>query len=160
MTSAIQKLVCATGLFSILLSPACSNEDDRPRRGVPSEHPGVKFERMGPAITAEAIQSAIREHVRAQSEGGVYTVKDALLDKTWRLTLQTIHDPVRSFERAEQTIYFACADFRTLDGDDVVDIDFWLVSGWDQLEVTETKIHKVNRDPRFRYDGIQTREIE
>jgi hypothetical protein len=160
MTSADKKLARTVGLISMLLSPACSDEGDRPRRGVPSEHPGVKFESTGPTITADGVKAAIRGHVRAQSEGGVYLVKDALLGKTWRLTLDTVHDPVRTFEDDGRRIYFACAEFRSVGEDDVLDIDIWLFAGWDELEVTETKIHKVNGEARFGYDGLRTVEIE
>ena len=62
-----------------------------------------------------------------QVRGGVYVVKDPMLNKDWRLRLDKIHDPVREFQKDGKTIYFTCSDFKTEDGKVVLDIDLWMV---------------------------------
>jgi len=64
------------------------------------------------------------------------------------------------FEKDGQTIYFACSDFQSIDSDDVLDIDFWMVLDRDKLEVIDTKIHKLNGKPRFTYEGTEIKPIE
>jgi hypothetical protein len=58
------------------------------------------------------------------------------------------------------TIYFACSDFKSAGSEDVLDIDFWMVPKGNKLEVIDTKIHKVNGEPRYGYEGINIKEIK
>jgi len=130
------------------------------------EHPGKSVEEQkgtehpGKAITADFVKKSIQQHVKAQSKEGVFTVRDEKLSKEWRLKLSKVHDPVRSFEKEGQTIYFACSDFKSVDSKDVLDIDFWMVPKGNKLEVIDTKIHKVNGVPRYNYEGTTIKEIK
>ena len=128
-----------------------------------AEHPGTStVEHPGKAISADFVKKSIREHVenQAKSSGGVFVIHDDKLNKDWRLKLAKIHDPVRTFEKDGKTIYFACSDFDSADSKDVLDIDFWMVAKGNKLEVIDTKIHKVNGEPRFAYEGINIKEIK
>ncbi len=128
-----------------------------------ADHPGKStVEHPGKAITADSIKKSIEQHVNAQakSNNGVYMVQDPKLNKDWRLKLAKVHDPVRTFEKDGTTIYFACSDFNSVDSKDVLDIDFWMVSKGNKLEVIDTKIHKVNGEPRFGYEGTNIKEIK
>ena len=144
------------------LAAGCTEGSDRPGRGVPSEHPGVKLERMGPAVTAEGVKEAIRAHVETEASkgGGHYALKDPVLGRTWRLVPEKIHDPVRTFEKGGKRIYFACGDFRSLDGPEILDVDFWLTPGVHRLDVVEVRLHKVDGRERYTYAGFDTVEVQ
>ena len=127
-----------------------------------TEHPGTStVEHPGKAITADFVKKSIGKYVetQAKSTNGFFVIHDEKLNKDWRLKLAKIHDPVRTFEKDGQTIYFTCSDF-SADGKDVLDIDFWMVPKGKGLEVIDTKIHKVNGEPRYGYEGINIKEIK
>lgn len=157
--------------LSILLTTRFSIAAEHPGQPVTPgksviEHPGKSVEEQkggehpGKAITADFVKKSIRQHVKGQSKEGVFVVRDEKLNKEWRLKLSKVHDPVRTFEKDGQTIYFACSDFKSVDSKDVLDIDFWMVPKGDRLEVIDTKIHKVNGVPRYNYEGITIKEIK
>ncbi|CAG0969149.1 hypothetical protein GEOBC_01172 [Geobacteraceae bacterium] len=148
----------ALSLGALLISgPAMAAEHP----GSAVEHPGVKVEKKGTAITAKVVKKSIKEHVKAASKAtnGVFVVKDDKLNKEWKLKLDKIHDPVRKFEKEGKTIYFACSDFKAADSKDVLDIDFWMVEKSGTLEVIDTRIHKLNGEPRYTYEGTELKEI-
>jgi hypothetical protein len=131
-----------------------------------AEHPGkavekTKAEHPGKPVTAKFVKKSIKEHVKAQSKAtGNFVIHDDKLNKDWKLKLDKIHDPVRMFEKDGKTIYFTCSDFKSTEGKDVIDIDFWMVPKGDKLEVIDTKIHKVNGEPRYTYEGTEIKEIK
>jgi hypothetical protein len=130
------------------------------------EHPGKEVkttaEHPGKAVTADFVKESIKEHVKAQSKttDGIFVIHDDKLNKDWKLKLDKIHDPVRMFEKDGKMIYFTCSDFKSSEGKEVIDIDFWMVPKGDKLEVIETKIHKVNGKPRYTYEGTAIKEIK
>ncbi len=129
------------------------------------EHPGTKVdkpkaEHPGKPITADFVKKSIQDHVKDQSKEGVFMIGDEKLNKEWKLKLDKVHDPVRSFEKEGKTYYFTCVDLKSVDGNDVLDVDFWMVPKGDKLEVTDTKIHKVNGEARYTYEGINIKEIK
>jgi len=122
------------------------------------EHPGKATK----SITADFVKNSIRRHAadQAKAKGGVFVIHDDKLNKDWRLKLVQVHDPVRTFEKGGQTIYFACSDFKADDSKDVLDIDFWMVSKANKLEVIDTKIHKVNGEARYTYEGTDVKTVK
>jgi hypothetical protein len=135
--------------------------------GIAKEHPGSAVEHpgkavKGPAITADFVKKSIQDHVDMLSAGqaGIFEIKDPELNKTWKLKLAKIHDPVRQFEKDGKTIYFTCSDFKSVDSDDVLDIDFWMVPADHALKVIDTKIHKLNGKPRYTYEGVEIKPIK
>jgi hypothetical protein len=126
------------------------------------EHPGTQVDQKGKAITADVVKKSIQDHADAMSKahGGVFMIRDDKLNKNWQLKFVKVHDPVRTFQKGGQTIYFACSDFKSVDGKDLLDIDFWMVPEGDKLEVIDTKIHKVNGQVRYTYEGIEIKEIK
>ena len=69
--------------------------------------------------------------------------------------------PLTSLDPSIPKIWgFTCVDMKSVDGNDVLDIDFWMVPKGDKLEVTDTKIHKVNGEARYNYEGINIKEIK
>ena len=160
--------IIPVAMLLLLVAPLMSMSWAAEHPGSAVEHPGKDVkkapagEHPGHAITADFVKKAIEKHVDAQAkaQGGVFQVKDAKLNKTWKLKLAKIHDPVRMFEKDGKTIYFACSDFNSTEGSEVLDIDFWMVPKGHELEVTDTKIHKVNGEPRYGYEGTVLKEIK
>jgi hypothetical protein len=142
----------------ILLFAGASMAAEHPGTAVPSkakEHPGTP-------VTAESVKDAVRDHVSqvTKDTAGLFILDDSQTKKIWRLKLVKIHDPVRMFERDGKKIYFACSDFKSTEGDDVLDIDFWMVPQGDKFQVIETKIHKVNGQARYKYEGEEPKPIK
>ena len=144
-------LVSASLLLAQSGSAVSAEHGGTPMRG---EHPGRE-------ISARTVKNAIKEHVKeaARANNGVLLIHDDKLNKDWRLQLDKIHDPVRTFEKDGKTIYFACSDFLSVDSDDRLDIDFWMVEKGGKLEVIDTRIHKLNGEPRFTYEGTTIKEL-
>jgi len=133
---------------------AAAEHGGSPMRGG-AEHPGT-------AINADFVKKSIKDHVKRLSKAtdGVFVIRDDQLGKEWRLKLDKIHDPVRKFVRDGKTVYFTCSDFRAADSADLLDIDFWMVEKDGELEVIDTKIHKLNGVPRFTYEGTKIKEVK
>jgi hypothetical protein len=130
--------------------------------GSASEHGGNPLaEHPGKAVTAKEVKSGIKDHVKAVSKAnnGIFVIRDDKLNKEWRLKLDKVHDPVRQFEKEGKTVYFACSDFKSVEGKDVLDIDFWMVEKGGKLQVIDTRIHKLNGEPRFTYEGTEIKEV-
>ena len=133
-----------------------------------AEHGGTPMpgkstiEHPGKAVSAKEVKNAITDHVKAEAKAhdGIFVIRDDKLNKEWRLTLDKIHDPVRQFEKDGRTVYFACSDFKAVDSNDLLDIDFWMVEKGKKLEVIDTRIHKVNGEPRFTYEGTEIKEVK
>ena len=131
---------------SLLLVPISSGaQQEHPQKEHPTkEHPAAK-----PASTAD-IEKGIREHIEAKSKknNGSFPAKDDVLKKTWALTLDKVHTD--KLTQLDKNTYFACVDFNADDGTKV-DVDFFLKSKGDKLEVTDTSVHKINGVARYNY---------
>jgi hypothetical protein len=150
--------------FSFYFAPITSPQD-HPGKPVkelkPSETPGKSvIEHPGKPISADFVKKSIRSHVKAVSKEGIFSIRDEKLKKDWKLKMDKIHDPVRVFEKEGKTIYFTCVDFKSVNTKDTLDLDFWLVPKGEKLEVIDTKIHKVNGEARFGYEGTELKEIK
>jgi hypothetical protein len=151
-------LVVATSLATFTFGGVC----------VAAEHGGTPMpgkstiEHPGKAVSAKEVKDAIKDHVKgeAKAHDGIFVIRDDKLNKEWRLSLDKIHDPVRQFEKDGRTVYFACSDFKAADSNDLLDIDFWMVEKGKKLEVIDTRIHKVNGEPRFTYEGTEIKEVK
>ncbi len=142
----------------ILLFVGASMAAEHPGKAVPGkgkEHPGTP-------VTADSVKNGIRDHLNevTKDTAGLFILDDSATKKIWRLKLVKVHDPVRMFERDGKNIYFACSDFKSTEGDDVLDIDFWMVPQGDKFKVIETKIHKVNGQAKYKYEGDEPKPIK
>ena len=155
MKRALMRVVLATSVALLPAVALAAEHGGTPLGGGAAEHPGEK-------ITSRSVKKAITDHVKGLTtrSKGVLTIKDDKLGKEWKLKLDKVHDPVRRFEKEGQTIYFACSDFKALDGKDILDIDFWMVEKDGKLKVIDTKIHKVNGEPRYTYEGTELKEMK
>lgn len=156
-------IVLAT-MTAILAAGGCTAAE-HPGKAV-QEHPGKeveqsKAEHPGKPVTADFVKKSIDEHVKIQSKAtaGLFVIHDDKLNKEWKLKLDKIHDPVRMFEKDGKMIYFTCSDFKSTEGPEVIDVDFWMVPKGEKLEVIDTRIHKVDGVPRYTYEGTKIKEI-
>ena len=130
--------------LSLLLVPVLSAQEHPKKEHPAKEHPAAK-----PASTAD-IEKAIRAHIddTAKKNNGKFPVKDDVLKKTWALTLDRVH--TEKLTQLDKDTSFACVDFNADDGTKV-DVDFFLKSKGDKLEVTDTSVHKINGVARYNY---------
>ena len=164
------RLYVAAVSISVFLAAGVCTAAEHPGTSVDkskAEHPGkdvekTKAEHPGKPVTAKFVKKSIKEHVRVQSKAtdGIFVIRDDKLNKEWKLKLDKIHDPVRMFKKNGDMIYFTCSDFKSIEGKDVIDVDFWMVPKGDKLVVIDTKIHKVNGEPRYTYEGTEIKEIK
>ncbi len=113
------------------------------------EHPATEHP-AGKAATTADIDKAIRAHIddTTKKNNGKFPVKDDVLKKTWALTLDRVHSD--KLTPLDANNYFACVDFKADDGTKV-DVDFFLKPKGDNLEVTDTSVHKINGVARYNY---------
>ncbi len=93
---------------------------------------------------AWAVKAAIHEYIADKvSKDKAFIIKDPTTGEDVKLELVAIHDPVRKFPK--KGLYFACADFRPVDGpgDKLYDIDIFLKNEGGKLSVADVKVHKV-----------------
>ncbi len=135
---------------SLLLAVGLRAQQEHPKQEHPKkEHPAKEHPAAKPASTAD-IEKAIWKHidVTSKANNGKFPVKDDVLNKTWALTLDRVHsDKLTALDKDN---YFACVDFKADDGTKV-DVDFFLKSKSDKLEVTDTSVHKINGVARYNY---------
>src|SRR5574341_197473 len=127
-----QKLIAAVIVGACLwLAPIVSTQEHPKKEHPTKEHPAAK-----PATTAD-IETAIRAHIddTAKKNDGKFPVKDDVLKKTWALTLDRVHTD--KLTQLDKDTSFACVDFNADDGTKV-DVDFFLKSKGDKLEVSDT----------------------
>jgi hypothetical protein len=119
----------------------------------PGEHPGVE-EKIRPNDVRQAIMDYINRDTALK--GGYFLIWDDKEGKVWKLRFSKLHDKVRVIEGET---YFMCTDFSS--EKDTLDIDFWLEEDiLGNLKVTKIKIHKVNKKPRFTYEGNKIKELK
>lgn len=112
----------------------------------PQEHPGSK---PRAAVSREALGQAIRDYVTKDSKlkGGYFLVWDGVAKKTLVLTLEKVHDD--KLAQVSPGVYFACADFKALDGA-TYDLDIFMAGeSATELTTTEIAVHKENGKERY-----------
>lgn len=107
-------------------------------------------------FSARHIKMALLNYLKKESQKGVFTFVDKDDEnKELKLKFVKIHDPVRKIEGKG---YFACTDFRTLEGpkQKLYDLDFWLNPKGDdklgKLEVTQVKVHKHPQEVKGKWE--------
>lgn len=122
---------------------------EHPKKEQQKEHPAKEHPAAKPVGTAD-IDKAIRAHIEEKSKknNGSFPVKDDVLKKTWALTLDKVHTD--KLTQLDAKTSFACVDFTADDGTKV-DVDFFLKSKSEKLEVSDTSVHKINGVARYNY---------
>jgi len=112
----------------------------------PGEHPGQESE----PVTADMIRQGILSHIEGVTakNGGVFPLRDEKTSQDLKLEFVKVHDNVSVIKGKT---YFACTDFKDQASGNTYDLDFWMKRKDGSMKVVETKIHKVNGQPRFTY---------
>jgi hypothetical protein len=140
-----RKLSIAFALMSLLALPVLAQEHP--------EHPSNTKK----DFSVGDLEKAIKHDIAEKSTDGVFKVHDPELKKTWDLKLDHVH--TERLSKLSADTYFACVDMRDPQGK-VIDVDFFLKSNGDKLEMTDTTIHKIEGKPRYNWkeeDGLWKR---
>lgn len=96
---------------------------------------------------------AVESHVAKSPEG--FRVKDARLGKEWRLELLGVHK--KRVVHLGDKKFFACADFKSLDSKDKLDLDFYASKNGETWSIDQVLVHKVNGVARYTYNDKNER---
>jgi hypothetical protein len=110
------------------------------------EHPNSSTKAKDFSVTD--LEKRIKQDIAEKSKDGVFKVEDPELHKTWDLKLDHVH--TERLSKLNADTYFACVDMKDPDGK-VIDVDFFLKSKGDKLEMTDTTIHKIEGKPRYNW---------
>lgn len=131
---------------------AASKEHPKEKKEHPKEHPKKGVEEKAFQNQYEKIVKDYLDQ-EASKTGGVYTIKDDLDQKEWKLKLIKVHKSKICMLQANK-VCFACADFQQVDGKSKLDLDFYADKAEDgAISINKVLIHKVNGKPRFTYDS-------
>jgi hypothetical protein len=107
-------LIMVMFVAGFVLAQSEHPKEEHPKK---SEHPAKK-------MTTADIDSAIQAHIADMSKAdGLFHVKDAVMNKTWNLSLVKVHKD--KLTALDSNNYFACVDFKADDGT-AVDVDFYM----------------------------------
>jgi hypothetical protein len=121
------------------------------------EHPEHPNNTKVKNFSVTDLEKRIKEDIAEKSKDGVFKVEDPHLNKTWDLKLDHVH--TERLSKLSADTYFACVDMKDPNGK-VIDVDFFLKSNGDKLEMTDTTIHKIEGKPRYNWkeeDGFWKR---
>jgi len=110
----------------------------------PSEHPTSEKA----TLSKEALADAITDYVNKESnlKGGYFLFFDKQQGKPLALTLDKVHK--ERLATLGGGVYFACADFKAIDGD-MYDLDIFMKENEHGLAVTDISLHKKNGQARY-----------
>lgn len=114
------------------------------------------------AVTVKEIGEAIQAFVKTDVDlkGGYFLIYDKEAKKPLVLALDHVHEDKLS--SIGGGVHFACVDFKTEDGKQLYDVDFFLKGNDPKaLAVTEIMVHKEDGKPRYNWKedgGVWKRE--
>jgi len=119
----------------------------------PDEHPELAHLTQ---VSTESLADAITSYVASESKGrnGAFPVPAPDGGEPLALTLTTVHR--ERVSRLADGRYFACADFKSADGNNY-DLDIFMRAESKGLVPADIIVHKVNGAPRFNWierDGV------
>ena len=104
--------------------------------------------------SADDIHAVMKKYIEEESQRtGTFNVVDPQTGTTQKLTLERIH------ERVGKTgdYYYSCADFKDTVSGELVDLDLDVKEENGQMGVVDVRIHKVDGEERYTYDGDDNR---
>ena len=139
--------------FVLLWSTSAAVAQEHPEhpKDKKAEHPEDPKEAKAEEVTltVQELAVAVKEYVEMESEenDGYFSVKDDQQNKTLQLQLTKVHE--ERLASLGDNVYFVCADFKGTDGN-TYDIDIFMEgTSKDNLEATETSVHKMNGKERY-----------
>jgi hypothetical protein len=156
--SNVRRAVVTLLLGGLTLLPAMARAQEHPEHPTTQEHPEKPEAKA--SLTIEQLAQAINDYVKedAQAKGGYFLVYDPVAKKALVLTLDRVHEDRLS--GLGGGVYFACADFTSLEGT-TYDIDVFMKESESGLKATEVHVHKVDGKPRYTWKeegGVWIRE--
>lgn len=133
-----RKLTIALAVLSLLSLRVIAQEHP--------EHPNSSTKAKEFSVTD--LEKRIKKEIADKSKDGVFKVEDPELHKTWDLKLDHVH--TERLSKLNADTYFACVDMKDPQGK-VIDVDFFLKSNGDKLEMTDTTVHKIEGKPRYNW---------
>ena len=95
-------------------------------------------------LSSEDVVKIIGDYIKEKiSEEGSFAVEDKKESRTRELEYVKIHEP---FQEKEGGDYFTCVDFT--DGNDRLDVDFYVTKSEGKPKVSDVVIHMVNGESR------------
>ena len=130
----------------------------------PAEHPAEHPKESGGKVTvtkdelADAIEVYVKE---ASTAEGYFVVNDEEAGKELKLTLDKVHR--KRLSRVGEGLYFACADFKNIDGT-IYDLDVFMKgTAKDNLSFSKFSVHKEAGKERYTWyeeGGVWKRKPE
>jgi hypothetical protein len=170
-------LCCA---FALGLSRTATSAQEHPGREHPGrehpgrEHPGKEYPEQPkkgviPAreLTGQEIHDGIQEHIdkKLKANNNLFPITDNVTKQKLNLQFVKVHDDKVSIispkKKGETKTYFACTDFKEPAAGTAYDIDFWMkLQPNGKLKVVDTRIHKVDGQPRYTYKNDEIVDIK
>jgi hypothetical protein len=117
---------------------------------------------MSRPVTAEFVKESTRYYIDVitQPYDGRFQLQPTGFDRIYRFQLVRIRDPVWTFEREGERVYFTRCEFRSIEDDITLELDIWLVPFGDKMRVIDLKTHKVNGESWFTYERYDVTLLE
>lgn len=114
----------------------------------PTEHPSEHPTSKKATLTKEVLADAITHYVAGESnlKGGYFLFFDKQQGKPLALTLDKVHK--ERLATLGGGVYFACADFKAIDGD-MYDLDIFMKESKEGLKITDISVHKKSGQARY-----------
>lgn len=144
----LRNAVIVLPICLLLALVGCKSAEPESAQAAPAPPPHSAGGNYG----AEAIKTAMREHIERRTElgdTGVFEITDPRTSQVLKLEFDKIHDPVRSLGNGH---YFACTNFHVLGHPDkTYDLDFWIMPLNGKLVVYDENVHKtpVRKDGKW-----------
>jgi len=122
------------------------------------EHGGTTQKPGGKAVKVEPSAEQIRQTIKSYVQGiaqqkGAFSINDPVTGTTRQLEFVRVHDRVGK----TGSLYYSCTDMRDKQTGELLDLDFDVKATGEQLQVVDTRIHKVAGKARYTYDEHDNR---
>jgi transglutaminase-like putative cysteine protease len=123
---------------------ACQN-----KKGVPQA--GADAAAVKATATIADVEKGIREYIqtKTKNDSGYFT----LVNDSMHLKLRLVRVHTEYLSVLDSHSYFACVDLADTNGD-VYDVDFFLSGPTQNMQVTETTVHKLNGRPFYTWQQM------
>lgn len=132
-------------IFGLILTTAVACQPSNSSDSTKQKTVELSTEDARKATVAD-VETGIRSYIKTQTEegDGYFAIEDDSL----RLNLRLVRVHTEYLSVLSPGRYFACVDLADTTGD-VYDVDFFLSGKPDDMDVTETKVHKINGKPFY-----------